>query len=82
MEAVTLITAVVALVLAIVASMRTGGMRDLRRQLETVSVRTETARDRTADVLDRLEHLIRGKEEPPSERQGKSGDPIAPGGRP
>lgn len=82
MEVVTLIIAVVALVVAVIAFMRTGGMRDLRRQLESVSAKTETARDRTADVLDRLEHLIRGKEKPPSEGEGGSGNPIAPGGRP
>ena len=62
MEAVTLLIAVVALVLAIMAFVRTGGLGDVRRQLDTVSTRTESARDRTADVLDRLERLIRGKE--------------------
>jgi hypothetical protein len=80
MEVVTLIIAVVALVIAVMAFMRTGGMQDLRRQLETVSAKTETARDRTADILDRLEHLIRGKEKPPSEREGGSGGPTTPGG--
>ena len=82
MEVVTLIVAVVALVIAVIAFMRTGGIRDLRRQLETVSAKTETARECTADVVDRLEHLIRGKEKPPSEREGGSGGPTAPGGRP
>jgi hypothetical protein len=37
MEAVTLIIAVVALVLAVVAIMRTGGIGDLRHQLERVA---------------------------------------------
>ena len=82
LEVVTLIIAVVALVLAVIAFVRTGGIGDLRRQLDTVSSRTESARDRTADVLDRLEHLIRGKEKTPAEREGGSGGPTAPEGRP
>jgi hypothetical protein len=82
MEVVTLIIAVVALVIAVIAFMRTGGMRDLRRQMDTVSAKTETARDRTADVLDRLQHLIRGKEKPPSGREGGSGGPATPGDTP
>ena len=65
MEVVTLIIAVVALVLAVVAFVRTGGMPDVRRQLDSLSLRTESARDRTADVLDRLERIIRGKEKSP-----------------
>lgn len=81
MEVVTLIVAVVALVIAVIAFVRTGGIGDLRRQLDTVSSKTESARDRTADVLDRLEHLIRGKEKPPSEREGGSGGPTTPGDR-
>jgi hypothetical protein len=70
MEAVTLLIAVVALVLAIMAFIRTGGMGDVRRQLDTVTHKTESARDRTADVLDRLEHLIRGKEKGEREESG------------
>lgn len=79
MEVFTLIIAVVALVLAVVAFVRSGGIGDLRRQLDTVSAKTETARDRTADVLDRLERLIRGREKPPSETEGGSGGASTPG---
>ncbi len=71
MEAVTLIIAVVALVLAVIAFVRTGG--DLRRQFEMLSSKTETARDKTADALDRLEQLIRGKGKPPETGGGSSG---------
>lgn len=81
METFTLVIAVVALVLAIIAFMRTGGIGDLRRQLDTVSGKTETARDRTADALDRLERLIRGREKPPSEPEGGSGGSTTPGDR-
>lgn len=70
MEAVTLIIAVVALVVAILAFARTGGIGNLRRQLDSMSSRTESARDRTADALDRLERLIRGKGKSEPEREG------------
>lgn len=76
MEAVTLIIAVVALVIAVVAFVRTGGIQDVRRQVEGLSLKTEAARDRTADILDRLERLIRGREKPPPEKEG------GPGGSP
>jgi len=76
MEAVTLIIAVVALVIAVVAFVRTGGIQDVRRQVEGLSLKTETARDRTADVLDRLERLIRGKEKPQPEQERGTGRPT------
>lgn len=73
MEVVTLIIAVVALVIAILAFARTGGIGNLRRQLDGMTSRTEGARDRTADALDRLERLIRGRDKPESEREGGPG---------
>lgn len=76
METVTLVIAVVALVIAVVAFMRTGGIQDVRRQVEAISSRTETVRGQFADALDRLEHLVRGGERP--ERQEKSGSEGSP----
>ena len=64
MEAVTLLIAVTALAIAIIAFARTGGIHEVRRQVETMSLKTESARDKTADALDRLERLIRGREKP------------------
>lgn len=81
MEIFALVISVVALVLAIIAFMRTGGIGDLRRQMETLSSKTESARDRTADALDSLERLIRGREKPPSEPEGGSGGSTTPGDR-
>lgn len=78
MEAVTLIIAVVALVIAVVAFVRTGGIQDLRRQLDVISSKTETARDRTADALDRLERLIRGREKPPPDQENGPRRPGTP----
>lgn len=79
MEVLTLLIAVVALVIAILAFQRTGGIHDLRRQMEDLSEKTEhatkSARDVTADALSRLETFIRGQqkptasvEEPPEEK--------------
>ncbi|MFQ5897768.1 MAG: hypothetical protein ACE5JN_05920 [Candidatus Methylomirabilia bacterium] len=76
MAAVTLIIAVVALVIAILAFVRSGGIKDVRRQVEFMSGKTETARDRTADVLDRLERFIRGKDKSEGE-QGPGGSSTA-----
>ena len=75
MEVLTLLIAIVALVIAILAFQRTGGgMRDLRRQIEDLREKSEHAtkgaRDITADALNRLETLIRGQQKPsPTEQE-------------
>jgi hypothetical protein len=63
MEVVTLLISVLALVVAVAAFVRTGGMQEIRQT-------TGTARDRTADLLDRLERLVRTSEEKSKERRG------------
>lgn len=70
MEVVTLLIAVVALVIAVAAYTRTGGIRDLRRQVDSLSSASESVRDKTADAIARLERLIRGREKaPPDDRE-------------
>ncbi|MCA9499494.1 MAG: hypothetical protein MRJ67_16950 [Nitrospirales bacterium] len=69
MELMTLLIAILALVIAILAFQRTGGgMRDLRRQIEELTEKSEHAtkgaRDMTADALSRLETFIRGQQKP------------------
>ncbi len=69
MEVLTLLIAIVALVIAILAFQRTGGgMRDLRRRIEELTEKSEHAtkgaRDMTADALSRLETFIRGQQKP------------------
>jgi pilus assembly protein TadC len=75
MEAITLLIAVVALIIAILAYQRTGGTAELKRQLESktssadlkkqmdalVAI-TDSLREKTADALDRLEKVIRKTE--------------------
>jgi len=75
MEGITLLIAVVALIVAILAYQRTGGTADLKKQVESqassvdlkkqveslVSM-TDALREKTADALDRLEKVIRKTE--------------------
>ena len=75
MEAVTLLIAVVALIISILAYQRTGGTAELKRQIEsktsspdlkkqmdTLVAMTDALREKTADALDRLEKVIRKTE--------------------
>lgn len=79
MEVVTLLIAVVALVISVVAYMRTGGIQDLRRQVDSLSSASESVREKTADALARLERLIRGRERSPQEKEDDP--PSSPGPR-
>jgi uncharacterized protein YjgD (DUF1641 family) len=71
MGAVTLIIAIVALIIAIVAYYRTGGLAALKKQVEAltnagetmVSKASDSLRDRTADVLGKVEDAVRGEEQ-------------------
>ena len=71
MGTVTLIIAIVALIIAIVAYYRTGGVAALKKQVEgltnagetMVSKATDSLRDKTADVLGKVEDAVRGEEE-------------------
>ena len=75
MEGITLLIAVVALIIAILAYQRTGGTADLKRQIdsaassvdltkkvESLTVMTDALREKTADTLDRLEKMVRKTE--------------------
>jgi predicted Holliday junction resolvase-like endonuclease len=75
MEAITLLIAVVALILSILAYQRTGGPGELKRQIEsktssldlkkemdTLAAMTDALREKTADALERLEKAIRKTE--------------------
>jgi len=75
MEAITLLIAVAALIISILAYQRTGGTADLKHQIEsrtspldlkkemdTLVAMTDALREKTADALDRLEKAIRKTE--------------------
>lgn len=76
MDILTLLIAIMALSIAIMAFQRTGGIQDLRKQMEDLSSKsdqaTKGARDMTADALSRLETFIRGQQKPSSEEEGPS----------
>jgi len=75
MEGITLLIAVVALIIAILAYQRTGGTAELKRQIEVgasspdlkkqidaLMAITDALREKTADALDRLEKVVRKTE--------------------
>jgi hypothetical protein len=75
MEALTLLIAVVALIISILAYQRTGGTaellrkiesgvspEELKRQMEALTSMTDALREKTANALDRLEKVIRKTE--------------------
>jgi cell division protein FtsL len=75
MEAITLLIAVVALIISILAYQRSGGIADMKRQvesatssvdlkkqIESLGSMTDALRGKTADALDRLEKVIRKTE--------------------
>ncbi len=74
MEVFTLLIALVALVIAVIAFQRTGGIKELRQEVDSLSSRTESVRGRTANMLDRFEQVVRGKNKtapPPSPEPDK-----------
>jgi hypothetical protein len=54
MEVVALIIAIVALVVAVLAYARTGGIQELRGQVTALGSTTESLREKTTDTLDAL----------------------------
>ena len=72
MEFITFVIAVSALLIAGIAFQRTGGIEELKRQVEASKFRTDGMRDRTADVLDRLERVVRGKKKSSAASKSKS----------
>jgi hypothetical protein len=86
MDALAIILSLVAIVMAYIALQRTGGLKDLRQQMDLMSSKTEEAakgaREATADVLRRLEHLVRGQEGQPSDKGQKPPPPPGTGSHP
>lgn len=75
MEALALVIAIIALLVAGAAFRRTGGMKELRADLDSatraLSRTAHSARAKTADLLEHLEERVREdgeKEEPEAER--------------
>ncbi|RLA81768.1 MAG: hypothetical protein DRG36_01080 [Deltaproteobacteria bacterium] len=56
-----MIISIIALILSIMAFQRTGGRDELKRQMESLSKATESLREKTADLLDKMEAALRAK---------------------
>lgn len=86
MDVLAILLSLIAIVMAYVALQRTGGIKDLRQQMDVMSSKTEEAakgaREATADVLRRLEHMVRGPESQPSDKGEKPQTPPESGSKP
>ncbi|MBW2040165.1 MAG: hypothetical protein JRI46_11360 [Deltaproteobacteria bacterium] len=70
MEALTIIIAVIALIIAIGAYQKAGAIADLKKQADvftkigdSIIKTTDSLRIKTADILDKMEAAVRGTEE-------------------
>jgi len=72
MEFITFVIAVVALLIAGISFQRTGGIEELKRQVEASKFKTHGMRDRTANVLGKLEGVVRGKKKSVAAGKSKS----------
>ena len=63
MTILAFIIAIVALVIAVLAYQKAGGIRDLQEQAEALRFVADNLREKTADALDKLEKALRKTEE-------------------
>jgi uncharacterized protein YoxC len=79
MAILAIILSLIAIAMAYVALQRTGGLKDLKQQMDHLTNKTEDvakgARETTADILQRLEHMVRGSGAQPSEKDEKTPPP-------
>jgi len=80
MLTITFIISIIALVIAVLAYQKAGGVASLKKQTEVLSnlgdsivKATDSMRDKTADLLDKMEGALRGKEEPKPTRKKEQG---------
>ena len=78
MGAVAIIISIIALIIAVLAYRKVGGVAGLKKQTEaltqvgdSIAKATDALRDKTADALDKMEAVVRGRAE--SEEQPKAG---------
>jgi len=62
MEWVAFILSIAALGISLLALRRTGGIGEMKKEMESLSSLGESLRKKTADILDRLEKRVRGDE--------------------
>ena len=71
MSAFTLIVSIIALVLAVVSFRRTGGLQDIKSQINNLESITGPLREKTANALEKMEKSLRktGKGETPEKKE-------------
>lgn len=79
MEILALILSIIALIFSILAYQKAGGVADLKKQTEVLSnlgesivKATDSLRDKTADIFEKIETAVRSKEGTKEEEQTKS----------
>ena len=86
MDILAFLLSLIAIMMAFIALQRTGGVKNLHKQIDALSSKTEDvaqgARETTADALRRLEQLIRGREGQSPGDADKPPTPPEPGSRP
>ncbi len=76
MQLVTLVLALAALVIAVLAYIRTGAIQDLSNQASSLGSGTDAIRAKTADALDRLGTAVRGSRQTPPSSVPKKSKPV------
>ncbi len=71
MSLLALVIGVIALVIAVLAYQKAGGVRDLQEQAEALRFVADNLREKTADALDKLEKSLR-KPEGKKEKEEKT----------
>jgi hypothetical protein len=75
-QLVTLVLALAALVIAVLAYIRTGAIQDLSNQASSLGSATGAIRAKTADALDRLGTAVRGSRQTPPSSVPKKSKPV------
>lgn len=80
MIALALIISIIALIIAIFAYQKVGGVADLKKQTEVLTnigdaivKATNSLREKTADVLDKMEAALRAREEKAEKKKVEKG---------
>jgi len=78
MELLALIISIIAIIIAILAYYKVGGVADLKKQTEVltdvgnaITKATDSLREKTADILEKMEGAVRGEEESKEEPKGE-----------
>lgn len=72
MEWVAFILSIFALGISLLALRRTGGIGEMKKEMDSLSSLGESLRKKTADLLDRVEKRVRGEEKAEEKKEGET----------